>query len=170
MTTKNSPTIAYVSLGSNCEEAAPMLEEAAARLGALPGLKVAAASPVYSTEPQDYADQPWFLNQVLKLELSPWWRPRALVAALLEQEDRMGRVRDPALRFGPRVIDLDLLLFGEERCAWPDCTLPHPRLLRRAFVLVPLLDVAPDLAVAGIPVAGALRALNYRLCGRKIFQ
>ena len=166
----NSPTVAYVSLGSNCEEARHMLHEAAERLGQLPGIKIAAASPVYATEPQDYADQPWFLNQVLKLELDACWRPRAFVAALLEQEASMGRVRDPALRFGPRVIDLDLLLFGEERCAWPDCTLPHPRLLRRAFVLVPLLDVAPGLSVEGVPLAEALRELPYRLCDGKIFQ
>ena len=147
-----------------------MLAEASERLDGLPGSRVAAASPVYSTEPQDYAAQPWFLNQVLKLELQACWRPRALVAALLEQEALMGRMRDPALRFGPRVIDLDLLLFGEERCAWPDCTLPHPRLLRRAFVLVPLLDVAPGLRVGGLPLAEALRRLPYRLCDGKIFQ
>ena len=161
----NSPTVAYVSLGSNCDTARHMLAEAAERLGRLPGIKIAAASPVYATEPQDYDDQPWFLNQVLKLELDASWRPRALVAALLEQEAIMGRVRDPALRFG-----LDLLLFGEERCAWPDCTLPHPRLLRRAFVLVPLLDVAPGLLVEGVPLAEALRSLPYRLCDGKIFQ
>lgn len=166
----SSPTIAYVSLGSNCDTARHMLAEAAEHLGRLPGLTIAAASPVYATEPQDYADQPWFLNQVLKLELENRWRPRALVAALLEQEALMGRVRDPALRFGPRVIDLDLLLFGEERCDWPECTLPHPRLLRRAFVLVPLLDVAPGLSVGGIPLAEALRGLPYRLCDGKIFQ
>lgn len=166
----NSPTIAYVSLGSNCDTARHMLAEAAERLGRLPGVKIAAASPVYATEPQDYADQPWFLNQVLKLELEARWEPRALVAALLEQEARMGRVRDPALRFGPRVIDLDLLLFGEERCDWPECTLPHPRLLRRAFVLVPLLDVAPGLSVGGISLDEALRGLSYRLCDGKIFQ
>lgn len=165
-----SPTVAYVSLGSNCDTARQMLAEAAERLVRLPGIKIVAASPVYATEPQDYADQPWFLNQVLKLELDACWRPRALVAALLEQEASMGRVRDPALRFGPRVIDLDLLLFGEERCAWPDCTLPHPRLLRRAFVLVPLLDVAPGLLVEGVPLAEALRSLPYRLCDGKIFQ
>lgn len=166
----NSPTIAYVSLGSNCDTARQMLTEAAERLGRLPGSKIAAASPVYATEPQDYVHQPWFLNQVLKLELESRWRPRALVAALLEQEALMGRVRDPGLRFGPRVIDLDLLLFGEERCDWPECTLPHPRLLRRAFVLVPLLDVAPGLSVGGISLDEALRGLRYRLSDGKIFQ
>lgn len=166
----SSPTIAYVSLGSNCDTARHMLAEAAERLGRLPGLTIAEASPVYATEPQDYADQPWFLNQVLKLALESRWEPRALVADLLEQEALMGRVRDPALRFGPRVIDLDLLLFGEVRCDWPECTLPHPRLLRRAFVLVPLLDVAPGLSVGGLPLAKALRGLPYKLCDGKIFQ
>ena len=170
MTKKNTMTIAYVSLGSNCERAARMLAEAGERLAGLPGVTVVAASPVYSTEPQDYADQPWFLNQVLKLALDSCWRPRNFVAALLEQEADMGRVRDPRLRFGPRVIDLDLLLFGEERSSAPECTLPHPRLLRRAFVLVPLLDVAPGLCVDGVSLAGALRRLPYRLCGTKIFQ
>ncbi|WP_308620137.1 2-amino-4-hydroxy-6-hydroxymethyldihydropteridine diphosphokinase [uncultured Desulfovibrio sp.] len=168
MTTET--TAAYVSLGSNCACAARMLEEAARRLAALPGVTVAAASPVYSTEPQEYADQPWFLNQVLALDVEPSWRPRSLMSALLELETAMGRVRDPALRFGPRVIDLDLLLFGSERCAEDDCTVPHPRLLRRAFVLVPLLDVAPELRIDGVTLAGVLRQLPCRVCGNKIFQ
>lgn len=163
-------TTAYISLGSNCEDAARMLADAARRLAALPGVRVTAASPVYSTEPQEYAEQPWFLNQVLRLELDAAWRPHSLVAALLELEGAMGRVRDPALRFGPRVIDLDLLVFGEERCAEPDCTVPHPRLFRRAFVLVPLSDVAPALVIDGVSVAGALGRLSFRLCGNKIFQ
>lgn len=170
MAKKNCRTIAYVSLGSNCDDAAHMLDVAGRRLGALSGVEVTDASPVYSTEPQDYADQPWFLNQVLRLALDDPWRPAALVRALLGLEARMGRVRDPGLRFGPRVIDLDLLLFGDERCAGPDCTVPHPRLLRRAFVLVPLLDVAPGLAVDGLPLAKALQGLRYRVCGNKIFQ
>ena len=168
MTTQT--TAAYVSLGSNCAAAARMLEEAAQRLAELPGVEVTAASPVYSTEPQEYADQPWFLNQVLALEVAPCWDPRTLVAALLELEAAMGRIRDPALRFGPRVIDLDLLLFGSERCEEEDCRVPHPRLLRRAFVLVPLLDLDPDLRVDGVALAEALRRLPYRLRGTKIFQ
>lgn len=168
MTTET--TVAYVSLGSNCAVAERMLEEAAQRLAALPGVTVTAASPVYSTEPQEYANQPWFLNQVLALDVAPRWRPRSLVAALLELETAMGRVRNPALRFGPRVIDLDLLLFGAERCAEEDCIVPHPRLLRRAFVLVPLRDVAPKLHVDGIALAEALRRLPCRICGNKIFQ
>ncbi|MBD5417590.1 MAG: 2-amino-4-hydroxy-6-hydroxymethyldihydropteridine diphosphokinase [Desulfovibrio sp.] len=166
----NDETTAYISLGSNCADAARMLAGAVQRVAGLPGVEVAAASPVYSTEPQEDANQPWFLNQVLKLGLAASWRPSALVAALLDIETAMGRVRDPARRFGPRVIDLDLLLFGEERCAAADCTVPHPRLLRRAFVLVPLLNVAPNLSLDGVPLASALQGLDFRLCGNKIFQ
>ncbi|MDE5878761.1 MAG: 2-amino-4-hydroxy-6-hydroxymethyldihydropteridine diphosphokinase [Desulfovibrio sp.] len=166
----HTETTAYISLGSNCAQAARMLAEAARRVAALPGVEVEAASPVYSTEPQDYAAQPWFLNQVLRLRLAPSWRPRAFVEALLSLEAALGRVRDPALRFGPRVIDLDLLLFGEERSAEPACTVPHPRLMRRAFVLVPLLDVAPGLTLDGTPLAAVLQGLPFRLAGNKIFQ
>lgn len=168
--TNDGKTTAYISLGSNCAEAARMLACAARRVAALAGVEVLAASPVYSTEPQDDANQPWFLNQVLQLALAPCWRAPVFVAALLEIETAMGRVRDPARRFGPRVIDLDLLLFGEERCAAADCTVPHPRLLRRAFVLVPLLDVAPDLFLGDVPLAAALKRLEFRRCGNKIFQ
>ncbi|WP_165077173.1 MULTISPECIES: 2-amino-4-hydroxy-6-hydroxymethyldihydropteridine diphosphokinase [unclassified Desulfovibrio] len=168
--TKDATTAAYISLGSNCADAARMLACAARRVGRLAGVEVQAASPVYSTEPQEDANQPWFLNQVLKLGLVASWRAPALVTALLDIETAMGRVRDPARRFGPRVIDLDLLLFGEERCAAADCTVPHPRLLRRAFVLVPLLDVAPGISLDGVPLSGALQELDFRLCGNKIFQ
>lgn len=168
--TRDETTTAYISLGSNCMDAGRMLACAARRVAALPGVRVTALSPVYSTEPQDDANQPWFLNQVLELALAACWRPETFVGALLELEAAMGRVRDPARHFGPRVIDLDLLLFGEEHCATADCTVPHPRLWRRAFVLVPLLDVAPDLSLDGVPVASALQRLDFRLCGNQIFQ
>lgn len=161
---------AYISLGSNCEQASRMLARAAQRVAGLAGVRVAAASPVYETEPQEDANQPWFLNQVLKLALAASWRPGAFVAALLAVEAAMGRVRDPGRRFGPRVIDLDLLLFGEERLAEADCTVPHPRLTQRAFVLVPLLDVAPNLSLDGVPLAAALQKLPFRLCGKQVFQ
>ena len=167
---ENETIPAYISLGSNSEQASLMLARAAQRISRLAGVEVAAVSPVYSTEPQEYRAQPWFLNQVLRLALAPCWRPAALVASLLAIEAAMGRVRDPVRRFGPRVIDLDLLLFGEERLDDADCTVPHPRLTRRAFVLVPLLDVAPDLALDGVPLAAALEKLSFRVCGKQIFQ
>ena len=113
---------AHVSLGPNCESAAAMLEAALAALAALPDMRLGAASPVHRTEPQEYADQPWFHNQVVELLPGASWQPCCLVEALLGIEERLGRVRsaDPALRYGPRVIDADLLLFGS--CAAPTRT------------------------------------------------
>ena len=163
---------AYVSLGSNCESAAAMLEAALAALAALPDMRMGAASPVYRTEPQEYADQPWFHNQVVELLPGASWQPCCLVEALLGIEARLGRVRsaDPDLRYGPRVIDADLLLFGQLRSADPHCIVPHPRLTGRAFALRPLLDVAPQLVIEGLPVSQWLERLDCRVEGDRIFQ
>lgn len=163
---------AYVSLGSNCESAAAMLEEARAALAALPHMLLGAVSPVYRTEPQEYADQPWFLNQVVELFPGEVWQPCSLVDALLELEARLGRVRsaDPALRYGPRVIDADLLVFGQVCSTDPHCIVPHPRLTARAFALRPLLDVAPRLVVDGLPISQWLERLDCRVEGDRIFQ
>ena len=129
-------------------------------------------SSVYATEPQDYADQPWFLNRAAELLPGADWEPHALMDALLQIEAAQGRVRspDPALRYGPRVIDLDLLLFGDVQSTHPHCLLPHPRLTRRAFVLVPLLEVAPQIRICGLPGRQWLARLPWRLEGHRIFQ
>ena len=163
---------AYVSLGSNCATAAAMLEAARAALAALPRMRLGAVSPVYRTEPQEYADQPWFFNQVVELLPGEVWQPCSLVDALLDMEARLGRVRstDPALRYGPRVIDADLLVFGQARSTDPHCIVPHPRLTGRAFALRPLLDVAPRLEVEGLPVSQWLERLDCRVEGDRIFQ
>ncbi|MGE9985872.1 2-amino-4-hydroxy-6-hydroxymethyldihydropteridine diphosphokinase [Desulfovibrio sp. SGI.169] len=163
---------AFVGLGSNCSDAENMLARAREGLSRLPDARLGAASPLYSTEPQGYAHQPWFLNQVVELLLAPFWRPQSLLAAMLHLESSLGRVRspDPALRYGPRVIDADLLLFGEECCSDPACRVPHPRLVQRAFALVPLLDIAPHVLIDGVDAARWLARLDYRLDGRRIFQ
>jgi len=163
---------AYVSLGSNCEAAAEKLAAALTALEQLPDMSLGAISPVYRTEPQEYADQPWFLNQVVELFPGNGWRPCNLVDALLDMETQLGRVRspDPALRFGPRAIDADLLLFGNERSADPHCIVPHPRLTVRAFALRPLLDIAPLLVVEGLPVGDWLARIECRVEGDRIFQ
>lgn len=146
----NHPTRAYISLGSNLSakgfSPAHNLELAVAELTAA-GLAPVALSQVYRTEPQGYADQPWFSNQVAALDCPESMTPDALLELLLAIERKMGRVRslNPALRFGPRVIDLDILLFGDERRDSEILTLPHPRMHERAFVLVPLLELAPAL-------------------------
>ena len=164
---------AYVGLGSNMGDAEGCLREALDALSRMPGALLDKVSPLYRTEPQGMADQPWFVNAVARLRCAPSWTAELFLEALLATETRLGRVRssDPALRFGPRTIDLDLLLFGEERRTSPRCTLPHPRLAQRAFVLVPLRDIAPRVIIAdGITVTQALEALSYTTVGGKIYQ
>ena len=127
-----APTITvFVCLGSNTPDAAHMLSLAVERLRALPRARVDALSGIYLTEPQDYADQPWFHNQVVRMELETDWTPQSFVRALLAEEKQLGRQRssDPALRFGPRCIDMDLLLFGDSQCDAPESIVPHPRMM-----------------------------------------
>ena len=163
---------AYVCLGSNCADAKEMLARARQRVAALPRMRIGAASALYCTEPQDYTDQSWFFNQVIELFPDACWTPCSLVDALLDIETDLGRVRstDPALRFGPRAIDVDLLLFGSTRSKDPHCLVPHPRLTQRAFALVPLLDVAPHAVIDGIPASEWLSRLLYKKDGQRIFQ
>lgn len=135
------------------------------RLAALPGARLTAASPVYETEPWGDADQPRYRNQVVALELAADWSARRLLAALLDIEQALGRVRGPR-RFGPRTLDLDLLLFGGEAIAEPDLVVPHPRMRQRAFVLVPLADIAPDAVIPdgeGGSVAQALAKIPFKI-------
>ena len=113
----NERHMAYVCMGSNMGEPETNLARAREVLGALPGWKIEASSPVYFTEPQDMRDQPWFANQVLKVSCALDMTAPDFLDMLLDVEKRLGRVRetsDPAMRFGPRVIDLDLLLFDQE--------------------------------------------------------
>ncbi len=170
--TEDSLLRAYVGLGSNCRFAEKMLARARKALGALPGVRFGAASPVYRTEPQGKSDQPWFLNQVVQIFPDESWTPCLLVGALLGMEAALGRRRslNPALRFGPRTIDADLLLFGQEQSRAPQCIVPHPRLTVRAFVLVPLLDLAPDIVIDGRSARHWLSLLRWHREGERIFQ
>ena len=144
---------AFVALGSNLGDRAGHLTRACAALEAGP-LKLTAISSVYETEPWGPVAQGPYLNQVVRgtTELAP----RALLSALFAIETRLGRDRREEIRFGPRVIDLDVLLYGDLKIAEPDLEIPHPRLLERAFVLVPLAEIAPDRSVSGIKVRDAL--------------
>ena len=130
---------AYVGLGANLGEREAALREAVERLRAADGVEVRRLSPVYETDPVGYTEQPAFLNMVAAIGTT--LPPVALLDRLLDIERRMGRVR--TIRWGPRTIDLDLLLYGEVRMKTERLTLPHPRMGERAFVLVPLRDVWP---------------------------
>ncbi len=125
---------------------------------------------MYRTEPQDVRDQPWFVNSVVRFKVgSDIWAPEGLLSALQAVEAKMGRVRD--VPRGPRIIDLDLLLFGDVVMQGEYLTLPHPRMMRRAFVLVPLRDIAPGLLLpGGVSIDQALAGLSFGLDGRNISQ
>lgn len=169
---------AYIGLGSNMESVLgdPSAHLAVARraLAALPGVTLGAVSGVYRTEPQGNKNQPWFYNQVLRLDCAPFLTADALFGYTQEVENNMGRQRDLSDRFGPRIIDIDLLLFGEEIRPPekdPHLVLPHPRLAERAFVLAPLHEVAPKLTLPdGQSVEDLLRVLPHNVEGDRIFQ
>lgn len=137
--------VAYIGLGANLPSSAgppeATLAAAVARLAEFGSL--VACSSLYSTAPVGYADQPRFFNAVVSLETD--LAPRELLAALLDLEREFGRDRSAGLRNGPRTLDLDILLFGDLVLGEHNLEVPHPRLAQRAFVLVPLAEIAPGL-------------------------
>ena len=131
---------AYLGLGSNLGDRHANLADAIERL-ANERVQVKRTSSIWETEPRDVLDQPWFLNQVVAAETTLF--PRQLLARLLRIEHEMGRQRTIAK--GPRVIDLDILLFGDAVIHTAGLEIPHPRMAERRFVLEPLAEVAPAL-------------------------
>jgi 2-amino-4-hydroxy-6-hydroxymethyldihydropteridine diphosphokinase len=149
---------AYIGLGSNLGDREQHLRNAIELLAAEPEVEVLAVSTVRETEPVDVVDQPRFLNAAAKVETS--LSSRALMQRLLAIEQALGRSR-AGRRFGPRIIDLDLLLYGDQIVDEPGLTVPHPRLAERRFALEPLHELDPDLVVPGRgPVLDLLAALQ----------
>lgn len=146
-------TRAYVGLGSNLGDREATLHAAVDALGAEDGIEVAAVSSLRDTEPVGVGDQPRYLNGAVALDTS--LGPRELLERLLALEQRFGRVRVPG-EHGPRTLDLDLLLYGEERIEELGLTVPHPRLHERRFVLEPLAELDPELSVPGRGRVGEL--------------
>ena len=130
----------YLSLGSNVGERDKHLTVAIAALSEH-DIRITRQSSIYETEPVDVEKQQWFLNCVVEAETE--LMPRQLLHALKEIENAMGRKR--LVRRGPRVIDLDVLLFGSSTIQAPDLEIPHPRMMERRFVLVPLAEIAPEI-------------------------
>jgi len=149
---------AYVGLGANLGEREKSLRAAVAALDATEGVRVVAVSSFRETDPVGHVEQPRFLNGAAAVDTT--LSPRELLDALLAVERSLGRTRGGP-RFGPRTVDLDLLLYGEESVDEPDLTVPHPRLHERAFVLEPLAELDPELAVPGHgPLETLLRNLE----------
>jgi 2-amino-4-hydroxy-6-hydroxymethyldihydropteridine diphosphokinase len=132
-------TIAYVGLGANLGDREATIKRAAELIGAQ------RLSTIRETDPWGVEDQPRFLNAVAELETE--LSPRALLDRLLEVERELGRTREGVERYGPRTIDLDLLLYGDESIEEPGLTIPHPRLHERLFVLEPLAELNPRFLV-----------------------
>jgi 2-amino-4-hydroxy-6-hydroxymethyldihydropteridine diphosphokinase len=150
--------LAYVGLGANLGDRDAALRAALERLAAEPGIELVAVSSFRDTAPVGLVDQPRFLNAVaaVRTELPP----RELLERLLAIERALGRTR-AGPRFGPRTIDLDLLLHGDEAVAEPGLTVPHPRLHERRFALEPLAELDPHLVVPGRgPVEALLAELH----------
>jgi 2-amino-4-hydroxy-6-hydroxymethyldihydropteridine diphosphokinase len=138
---------AYVGLGANIGPREATLLRAVDLIAVVPGVAVLELSSFRETEPVGVTDQPEFLNSALALDTT--LSPRELLDALLAVERELGRVRIDGERWGPRTIDLDLLLYGDETIDEPGLTVPHPRLHERSFALEPLAELDPDVAIPG---------------------
>ena len=141
------PAVAFVGLGGNLGDAAATLRAAVQALDGWPHTRVVRASRLFRTPAWGLEDQADFINGVAMLETT--LGARELLDALLATERQFGRERDPAQRWGPRTLDLDLLLYADEVIDMPGLRLPHPHLHERAFALVPLLEIAPDILIPG---------------------
>lgn len=150
-------TLAVIALGSNLADPVQQVEAALQQLAALPGIRLTRRSSCYRTAPVGYADQPDFINAVCEVETS--LDAPALLTQLLQLEQAFGRVR--SFRNAPRLLDLDLLLMDGVSLDSEFLTLPHPRMHERAFVMLPLAEMAPERMLPGHGrVAGIAAALD----------
>lgn len=160
---------AFISMGSNLGDSVANLARARLFLEEGGRVSICHASSLYRTEPQGDSDQPWFYNQVLQLETE--LEADALLELFFSVENRLGRVRDAQRRFGPRPIDLDVLLFEDMVIQRPNLIVPHPRMHERAFVLIPLLEIAPEISIPKKGLAKeCLARLEHTLEDDKIYQ
>ncbi|NII11823.1 2-amino-4-hydroxy-6-hydroxymethyldihydropteridine diphosphokinase [Oleiagrimonas sp. C23AA] len=155
-------TATYIGLGSNLGDSVAQVRAALAALDALPQTALVRHSRLYLTPPWGVTEQPAFINAVAELDTR--LDAPALLQALLEIERRAGRVRDGE-RWGPRILDLDLLLHGDGPYRAEHLEVPHPRMAERAFVLLPLVEIAPGLELPGIGrISEALDRLDAGDC------
>jgi 2-amino-4-hydroxy-6-hydroxymethyldihydropteridine diphosphokinase len=149
---------ALIALGGNVGDVRATLDRAVAMLNEGPGLRVIARSSDYRTPPWGVTDQTPFVNAVIAAETT--LTPQDLLARAQGVERALGRDRSHERRWGPRPVDIDILAYDDLALATPSLTLPHPRLFERAFVLVPLTEIAPERVIAGIRIREALAKLD----------
>ncbi|MBB6455271.1 2-amino-4-hydroxy-6-hydroxymethyldihydropteridine diphosphokinase [Salirhabdus euzebyi] len=149
---------AYIALGSNIEPREQYLGDAIKKLNEHHLINVTEKSSIYETEPVGYEDQQSFLNMVVQLETS--LEPFELLYYCQQIESNLGRKR--VVRWGPRTVDLDIIVYNQENIDTEKLKIPHPRMLERAFVLVPLEELASSLKVNGLPVHIHLSRLNNK--------
>jgi 2-amino-4-hydroxy-6-hydroxymethyldihydropteridine diphosphokinase len=149
---------ALVALGGNIGDVRETLERAIAQFCDGTTVRLLGRSSDYKTPPWGVRDQPWFVNSAILVETS--LSPQALLARAQATENAFGRDRANERRWGPRILDVDLIVYDDVPVATPELTLPHPRWRERAFVLLPLADIAPDRMIAGIRVKDALAKID----------
>lgn len=153
-----TPVIAYIGLGSNLGDPAANLHSAIAQLAAAPGIELRGVSRFYASKPMGPQDQPDYVNAVACVQTN--LSAHELLQALFAVERAHGRIRDASLRWGPRTLDLDLLLYGAEIIDTADLHVPHPGICERSFVVLPLADLAPHLVLPnGRTLQDCLRSL-----------
>ena len=151
--------VVYLGLGSNLGDRTQHLVQACAALDRHPAISMQAVSSLYHTAPVGVTEQPWFLNAVARLHTT--LAPQSLLSVTQATERHLGRTS--TYRWGPRVIDLDILLYDALQLRTPRLTIPHAALPERAFVLVPLHELAPELRLpSGEPIHAPLHALTDR--------
>ncbi len=149
------PITAYIGLGSNLGDKEANIKKALDLLKEAPGIQVKKIASLYKTAPLYVTRQDWFLNTVAEIETD--LTARQLLALLKDMEKKLDRT--PTVRWGPRTIDLDILLFGNDKIEDADLVIPHPRMIERAFVMAPLAEIAPHLCIPGRGRVGELARL-----------
>lgn len=144
---RKDPLLAYIGIGSNLDDPRQQVETAITMLNGLPGCHVLRQSSLYVSAPFGGVEQADFVNAVVALETAV---PPAILLSCVKELER-SRGRDPAAqRWGPRVLDLDILVYGDQVVDFPDLQIPHPGIAERNFVLLPLREIAPDLVIPGL--------------------
>lgn len=137
---------AYIGIGTNMGDRELNLQEALGELAALPENEIISISSIYETDPVGYIDQGKFLNMVICINTN--FSAQSLLAACMKIEQKLGRKRE--IRWGPRTIDLDILLYNQENIVTKNLIVPHPRMLERAFVVIPLVEIDKDIVLPDI--------------------